>query len=84
MARYYGSWWERRHKIVGTLFFHRGVFGAGVVAHECTHAARYFTAPSNVPFTFTAKMDEPLAMTCHLLVRRFWIWWYKRNPERRP
>lgn len=84
MCRYYGSWWERRHNTVGTLYFHRNCFGAGVVAHECTHAALYFIKPHNEPFTFTRAMDERLAMQVHTLVRRFWRWWYSRNPGQEP
>ncbi len=79
-ARHLGSRYERSHKSVGTVFFNREVFGAGVVAHEMTHAALYFVKPFNFPFVFKHEMDEKLATKVHQLVRRFWKWYYKRNP----
>lgn len=81
MARYYGTHWERRNACIGVVYFHRDVFGAGVVAHEMTHAALYATAPGKFPFVFRKHHDERLAMAVHRLVRGFWRWYYRVNIE---
>lgn len=81
LARYFGSWWERRHACIGVVYFHRDTFGAGVVAHEMTHAALYSIMPRSCPFVFTQRMDERLAMAVHRLVRGFWRWYYRENIE---
>lgn len=81
MTCYFGSWWQQEHADIGCVYFHRGEFGHGVVAHEMTHAALSFISPGAGEFVFTNAMHERLALSVHRLVRGFWRWYYRENIE---
>ena len=68
-----GCW--KKSDNIGEIIFHEGFLGAGVVAHEMTHAALYSVCKrrnGGAKFHLTEKDDERLAFACGEMCRQFW------------
>jgi hypothetical protein len=84
-ARWYGHWGVIPREHVGQVLFYKRFLGAGVVAHEMTHAALYDVAAHarGGGYRLTARDDERLASVAGELSRQFWCRWYRRPAFRR-
>jgi len=75
------GWWMetngRRDNCIGQVLFHAKFLGAGVTAHEMTHAALYAVAGrTKKGYELTEAQDEVLADVVGQMVGQFWrAWW---------
>ncbi len=76
--RYRGKW--RRSRNLGHILLYDGGFGAGIVAHECLHAALYSFPRWRI--RKTGLLDEALAWRTGWLVNQFWERYYEARPPK--
>ncbi len=75
-----GKW--RRSLNLGQILFHDGGYGAGIVAHEMSHAALY--SFNGWRRRSPNRLDEALAWRIGFMVSEFWREYYKRRPHDAP
>lgn len=70
----------------GQMLFCQKAVGAGVVSHECTHAALYWCENNLRKFDpmKNNRHDEKLAWMQGWLTQQFWQKWYKKTGEKGP
>lgn len=61
----------------GEIHFHQQFVGVGVVAHEMTHAARYFLESVRRMKPGSRRWDETMARCVGDLCRQFWTCYYR-------
>lgn len=68
---------------VGLILFHEDRFGAGIVAHELTHAALFWYADRRkLPLAALDTDGEPLCLVTGELNHQFWKKWLARETRR--
>lgn len=76
-----GGRWKRHHNI-GHILFYTGGFGAGVVAHEITHATVYWAARHTrlnlARLRSDQNTDERFADVLGSMVAQFWSAYWRR------
>lgn len=84
-TRWYGRWRGIPRDHVGQVLFHKRFLGAGVVAHEMTHAALYDVGAHGPrgSWRLAARDDERLATVAGELSRQFWCRYYRKPAFRR-
>lgn len=82
---------ETRLDEMGQILLHQAAVGAGVVAHECTHAALAWArrvglsiAPSLDGPQDAPEADERLCWVLGWLVSQFWTEYFRRCPAEDP
>ena len=72
---------KKVHPNIGHMLFYTGGFGAGVVAHEMTHATVYWmqrhTRMSFAKLPDCKRTDERFAYVLGSMVNQFWRKYYK-------
>lgn len=68
----------------GEVHVHRRSLGAGVVAHEMTHAANYFLEKDRRMKPGSKRWDEAHATSVGQMTRQFWASYFRAYPDMRP
>ena len=64
-----------------TIYFHTKGLGAGIVVHECAHAAIWMLRERGwTKYATSSNSEETFCYLIEHMVRGFWTEWYRLNP----
>ena len=91
MVRDWGGWGELSKTAAGgclrtrgeacIIYLNKQNMGAGIVAHECAHAAIWMLRERGwTKYATSSNSEETFCYLLEYMVRDFWNEWYRLNP----